>query len=81
MERRTPKQIEKILDNATITLDLDYVIQLMKVLELAENFLESNTEQWELVSEYAEELYEMINDHLSDDDFILAEENGMLNEL
>lgn len=72
-------ELNEVLHNTTVEFDLEFVARLMKVLELAESeMVGERTEQKDLVMQYANTLEHEIIHHMSMDDFMDLEDEGMV---
>jgi len=76
---RNLTELEKVLRESKVTLELEFVARVMKVLELAQEHMEGETEQKELVGTYANTLYHEITEFFEPEEFTMLEDDQQLN--
>lgn len=76
---RTIEELEKVLENEKAQIELDFICRVLHGLELGSNFL-SGTEQGDLLEELSTDVYDLVNEHINDEEFIIIEENNLLKE-
>ena len=77
---KTIKELEEIIENSEIKLSVDFVIKIMKVLEITQEFI-GEGEQRELVENYSNALLHEIGAFISSREISVAEEHGLISEL
>lgn len=74
------EQLEKIINEQQVVMPLEFVIRTMKVMELAQEFMDDG-EQKELVGNYANTLFHEVSNFVSSEELSEIEENNLLEEL
>lgn len=73
------KEIKEILDLNTAIFDLVFVGKLMKVMELSLQYIDKNSDDYVIISDYINMLYTELTAHLTTEEIELAEEEKVFN--
>lgn len=79
--KRDIYEVNDVLHDTKVGFDLEFVARLMKVLELAEENMTAyngRTDQSDLVMEYANTLAHEIVEHITPDELMELEDEGMI---
>ena len=75
-ENRSAEELVKVLEKE-VPFTLEEVAQLMLLLELAQDHI-SNEDENRIVGIWANTLYHVINEYITDEEFIQIEEQGLI---
>ena len=73
------KEVKETLNLNTAIFDLVFVGKLMKVMELSLQYIDKNSDDYVIVSDYINMLYEELTEHLTTEEIELAEEEKVFN--
>ena len=73
------KEIKETLNLNTAIFDLVFVGKLMKVMELSLQYIDKNSDDYVVVSDYINMLYAELTEHLTTEEIELAEEEKVFN--
>ena len=68
------KEIKEVLDTNTVIFDLVFVGKLMKTMELSLKFVDKNSDNYVVISNYINMLYTELTVHLTTEEIEVAEE-------
>ena len=71
-------EVNDVMHDTRVGFDLEVVVRVMKVLEMAHESMDRDTEQADLVMEYAETLSHEIFEHISSDELMELGDEGMI---
>lgn len=73
------KEIKETLNLNTAIFDLVFVGKLMKAMELSLQYIDKNSDDYVIVSDYINMLYSELTAHLTTEEIELAEEEKVFN--
>ena len=73
------KEIKETLDLNTAIFDLVFVGKLMKAMELSLQYIDKNSDDYVIVSDYINMLYGELTTHLTTEEIEAAEEEKVFN--
>ena len=73
------KEIKETLDLNTAIFDLVFVGKLMKAMELSLQYIDKNSDDYVIVSDYINMLYTELTVHLTTEEIEVAEEEKVFN--
>lgn len=76
--KRDIYELNDVMSGTIIGFDLEFVVRVMKVLEMAHESMDRDTEQADLIMEYMETLNHEILGHISSDELTELEDEGMI---
>lgn len=74
---RSLEELETVVNESKVTLELEFIIRTMKVLELAVDSMD-DTEQRDLVSDYANTLFHEVSEFMESEELTMLEDNNQI---
>ena len=71
-------EVNDVMHDTRVGFDLEFVVRVMKVLEMAHESMDRDTEQADLIMEYVGTLNHEILGHISSDELTELEDKGMI---
>ena len=76
--KRDIYELNNVMSGTIVGFDLEFVVRMMKVLEMAHESMDRDTEQADLIMGYVGTLNYEILGHLSSDELTKLEDEGMI---
>ena len=76
--KRDIYEVNDVMHDTRVGFDLEFVVRVMKVLEMAHESMDRDTEQADLIMEYVGTLNHEILGHISSDELTELEDEGMI---